>query len=197
MATYALLAFTVSCVLLIERRGLYLVDGAIRLGLVAGTGYVLRAVFYLSTTLPGSADHCLRGFPLRPPRELSDIFFTFSWPWQASMNSEHQCGDLIFSGHTMAVCHLLLVVDKYWASWFFSGNAYRLMVVSFFGLALGEAVLLVASRRHYTVDVLIALYFAPVHWFVCLHLWSDVGAEASMSPGERRRAAARLNSKVH
>jgi len=108
--------------------------------------YLCRCASFLSTGLPSPANHCHPGAQYYdPPRELSEIFFKFS--------TTMGCGDLIFSGHSLHSTTTVLIFTKYVRS-VPARVLWWMCLVSMY-------LLIIAARKHYTIDVLIAFYFIP------------------------------------
>jgi hypothetical protein len=127
-----------------------LVSVSARFGMVISICLSLRVVTFLSTVLPGPAPHC-------HPDALSEVEGFSSWADVFStIRPTDNCGDLVFSGH-MAMTFLLAMT----ASHYFPFS--RKFVWPFVVL---EAFLIVITRSHYTLDVVIALYVAPFLWFL-------------------------------
>merc|ERR1719444_502253 len=84
----------------------HLVNLLRRMLCVYAIGHVLRGFTYLSTTIPGSADHCLPGAEMHPPKSLAECFYKVK-------GFNGNCGDLIFSGHMLFVAECC-VSTKIW-----------------------------------------------------------------------------------
>jgi len=113
--------------------------------------YLCRSASFLSTSLPSPASHCDITSPYYdPPKTTVDIFFKFSLT--------AGCGDLIFSGHTLHSTTAVLIFMKYCSS----KLARVLMGCGLFTTYL----LIIAARKHYTIDVLVAAYFVPFVFMV-------------------------------
>jgi len=110
----------------------------------------LRIMTFLVTTLPGPNYHCRPDAPdYNPPRGLYDIF--------TRHNPFTHCGDLVFSSHTIFVTLCALTWHKYAKI----GTLEKIVMwclVIFFGS------LVVAARKHYSLDVVVALYTVPLLW---------------------------------
>lgn len=142
---------------LAESSSPYLVNVVKRLILCLAQGHMLRAATYLSTTLPGSADHCLIGDELRPPT-LMECFYK-----PASLYTN--CGDLVFSGHMFIVVLVVCAIYQYSARmWSLSSMGHSVLTCTAVLLALLQACSIIAARNHYTVDVVVAVYLAPMVW---------------------------------
>ncbi|CAI5722763.1 unnamed protein product [Peronospora effusa] len=129
---------------------------------------VFRIISFLVTALPSPADHCELKFndaclaanpndpvpcvipnPKFNPPSISQLF--------TRIDSLNGCGDLMFSSHTIYTVTLILTMWKYWP------NKFGLAIMMSVQIAI--AFLIVASRKHYTLDVLSALYIVPLIWF--------------------------------
>ena len=112
----------------------------------------LRIASFMATWLPAPAPHCRAGAPtdkLAPPAHW--------WGWVAVdvvRQSSMSCGDLIFSSHLIYVLGLTLVYTL-WGGW-------RLMKAAAWAAAAAISLLIIASRKHYTVDVVVAWYTVPL-----------------------------------
>jgi len=147
----------------------YVVNVVTRLLSVVAIGTILRFFTYMSTTLPGSANHCLESNPNIEhdrPKTINEIFFTLKGH-SASTGSigTYNCGDLTFSGHqlttvTTALCCLRYVrlsnLTKNPISFVFSGCVWLLVFI--------QACTIVMARYHYTMDVTISCYLTPLIW---------------------------------
>jgi len=100
----------------------YAVNIVRRWGMMIAMGNTLRFLTYISTTLPGAADHCLPSNPnieIDQPKTVYDIFFKLVVDGSGTGESgTYNCGDLTFSGHqlmtmTYAFCCLRYVPQAY------------------------------------------------------------------------------------
>ncbi|KAF3553553.1 hypothetical protein F2Q69_00011050 [Brassica cretica] len=107
----------------------------------------LRVITFYSTQLPGPNYHC---------REGSKVS-TLPWPKSPLEVLEinphgvmYGCGDLIFSSHMIFTLVFVLTYHKYGTKRF----------IKLFGwlFAFVQSLLIIASRKHYTVDVVVAWY---------------------------------------
>lgn len=134
---------------------------------------VFRILSFLGTALPGSAPHCepvlnqtcVDNLPsatspqapcvipnpdFKPPESVTEILFR--------VDAFSGCGDLMFSSHTIYTLTFVLTICKYW---------YHLyLVVYMVSLQIAIAFLIIAARKHYTLDVFTALYVVPMIWFL-------------------------------
>jgi len=109
----------------------------------------LRIICFLVTTLPGPNYHCRPDSPdYNPPINVWDIMLR--------TEAFFSCGDLVFSSHTIFVMLCALTWYQY------SGNKFIERFV--FVLAFGFGCLVVSARKHYTLDVVVAMYTVPLLW---------------------------------
>ena len=112
----------------------------------------LRIASFMATWLPAPAPHCRAGVPtekLAPPQHW--------WGWVAVdvvRQSSMSCGDLIFSSHLIYVLGLTLIYTI-WGAW-------KVVKAAAWAAAAAISLLIIASRKHYTVDVVIAWYTVPL-----------------------------------
>lgn len=81
------------------------------------------------------------------------------------------CGDLMFSSHTIYTVSLILTIWKYWP------NKYGITIMVCVQIII--AFLIVASRKHYTLDVFSALYIVPLFWLVLEAYHKDINSKDS------------------
>jgi len=128
---------------------------------VVAIGHSLRACTYLSTSVPGSSDHCLAGGnPERfRPSSLAECFYSIANPY-------HNCGDLMFSGHLLFTITVVLIINQYGESSFWISHRQNNWVVGVLtAFTLIQTLLILAARHHYTSDVVVAWYFTPLLWY--------------------------------
>ena len=118
----------------------------------------LRIISFLATILPSPNYHCRTGSEeYNPPASAAEVF--------SRVDASFGCGDLIFSSHTIFVTLGALLINHY------SKNRYLKALVWSLVVALGF--LVVAARKHYTVDVVVAWYTCPLLWFYCSKTFKD------------------------
>lgn len=118
----------------------------------------LRILSFLGTVLPSPNYHCAtNSASYNPPQNVGEVFFR--------IDALTGCGDLIFSSHTIFVTLGGLLIHQY------SQNKYLKALVWSMVVALGF--LIVAARKHYTVDVIVAWYTCPLLWFYCAKTYPD------------------------
>ncbi|XP_030524349.1 phosphatidylinositol:ceramide inositolphosphotransferase 1 [Rhodamnia argentea] len=109
---------------------------------------VLRIVTFYSTQLPGPNYHCREGSELAtlpPPRSVLEVVF-INFP----RGILYGCGDLIFSSHMIFTLVFVNTYQKHGTKRFIKQFAWLLAVV--------QSLLIIASRKHYTVDIVVAWY---------------------------------------
>ena len=102
---------------------------------------------------------CLTGLPQPNPRcvRIQHMEMTYRKAFKFVMGRgfpPHSCGDLIYSGHVgcILICLIVLTKHKYLESY----------IVKFMAWAWASVGILstVSCRSHYTVDVVLAIYFS-------------------------------------
>ncbi|WOG92559.1 hypothetical protein DCAR_0311831 [Daucus carota subsp. sativus] len=109
----------------------------------------LRILTFYSTQLPGPNYHCREGsrFATLPqPDSILKYFIISEFP----SGVLHGCGDLIFSSHMIFTLVFVRTYHKYGTRRFVKQCAWLTAVV--------QSLLIIASRKHYTVDVVVAWY---------------------------------------
>ncbi|KAF9679985.1 hypothetical protein SADUNF_Sadunf06G0072900 [Salix dunnii] len=108
----------------------------------------LRIITFYSTQLPGPNYHCREGSKLARlphPQSLFEVLL-INFP----RGITHGCGDLIFSSHMIFTLVFVLTYQKYGTKRCIKQLGWLIAVVLSF--------LIIASRKHYTVDVVVAWY---------------------------------------
>lgn len=107
----------------------------------------LRIITFYSTLLPGPNYHCREGSKLaRLPRPDNVLEVLLIVP----RGVLYGCGDLIFSSHMIFSLVFVRTYTKYGSQRFIKQCAWFMAIIQSF--------LIVASRKHYTVDVVVAWY---------------------------------------
>ncbi|KAI3447735.1 hypothetical protein Pfo_004400 [Paulownia fortunei] len=108
----------------------------------------LRIITFYSTLLPGPNYHCREGSKLarlpRPDNILEVLLINFP------RGVLYGCGDLIFSSHMIFSLVFVRTYHKYGTRRLVKHCAWLIVVI--------QSLLIVASRKHYTVDVVVAWY---------------------------------------
>ncbi|XP_023522059.1 phosphatidylinositol:ceramide inositolphosphotransferase 1 isoform X1 [Cucurbita pepo subsp. pepo] len=108
----------------------------------------LRIITFYSTHLPGPNYHCREGSKLAkmpPPERLVEVLLM-----NFSKGVNYGCGDLIFSSHMIFSLVFTRTYHRYGMARFIKISAWLLCVI--------QSILILASRKHYTVDVVVAWY---------------------------------------
>eukprot|EP00262_Sarcandra_glabra_P020132 TRINITY_DN791_c0_g1_i4.p1 TRINITY_DN791_c0_g1~~TRINITY_DN791_c0_g1_i4.p1 ORF type:complete len:316 (-),score=30.90 TRINITY_DN791_c0_g1_i4:418-1365(-) len=109
---------------------------------------ILRIFSFYSTQLPGPNYHCREGSRLarlpRPDSILEVLLINFP------RGVIYGCGDLIFSSHMIFTLVFVLTYQKYGTRRCIKQLAWLVAVIL--------SLLIIASRKHYTVDVVVAWY---------------------------------------
>lgn len=107
----------------------------------------LRILTFYSTQLPGPNYHCREGSRFATlPRPDNPIEFLLIMP----RGVLYGCGDLIFSSHMIFSLVFVRTYQKYGTKRFIKQCAWIIVVI--------QSLLIIASRKHYTVDVVVAWY---------------------------------------
>jgi hypothetical protein len=127
-----------------------------------GTLYLIRTTTIFATSLPATENHCYYNY-----QPITNIWWnTFLGLISFGALNKH-CGDLLFSGHTMSITLITLV---FWC-YFTRQYLFNLIVTI---LAVAGYFFIIATRSHYTVDVLVALYLTILIWRTCPENWDKI-----------------------
>ncbi|CAH9080081.1 unnamed protein product [Cuscuta epithymum] len=107
----------------------------------------LRIITFYSTQLPGPNYHCREGSKLARLPRPDNIFEVLLIVPRGVL---YGCGDLIFSSHMIFSLVFVRTYTKYGSQRFIKQCAWLAVIIQSF--------LIVASRKHYTVDVVVAWY---------------------------------------
>ncbi|KAM7262753.1 hypothetical protein ACFE04_000436 [Oxalis oulophora] len=108
----------------------------------------LRVITFYSTQLPGPNYHCHVGSKiarLPPPDSIFEVVIP-----NFSRGVLYGCGDLIFSSHMIFSLVFVLSYQKYGTKRFIKQCSWVIVII--------QSLLIIASRKHYTVDVVVAWY---------------------------------------
>ncbi|XP_068644104.1 phosphatidylinositol:ceramide inositolphosphotransferase 2-like isoform X2 [Aristolochia californica] len=133
----------------------------------------LRIITFYSTQLPGPNYHCREGSKLarlpHPDSILEVLLINFPH------GVIYGCGDLIFSSHMIFTLVFVITYQKYGTKRCIKQIAWLIAVTLSF--------LIIASRKHYTVDVVVAWYTVSlVIFFVDKKLPEMPDRTSGMSP---------------
>ena len=134
-----------------------------RYSLVMSAGHAFRFVCYMSTTLPGSADHCVAS----SREEFMHVHAARVWHgadiYLRNPVYPGNCGDLCFSGHMLLLTFVCKVAATGSAQLAPSRPNVRMGARLFFAAAFVVQVLgTISKRNHYTVDVVLGIFVAHV-----------------------------------
>ncbi|KAF9113777.1 hypothetical protein BGX27_000811 [Mortierella sp. AM989] len=116
---------------------------------------IMRITTIAITSLPDPRDGCIRS--------LGEFFTTFTL---------HRCGDCMFSGHTV----IFVISALVWSSHGYHRFPHRfrwlavIFLVLVWCLCIGSAVIVIANRAHYSVDVLVAFYVAGGNFYIWTYI---------------------------
>ncbi|CAN1303955.1 Phosphatidylinositol:ceramide inositolphosphotransferase 1 [Linum perenne] len=108
----------------------------------------LRIISFYATQLPGPNYHCREGSKLARlphPQSVHEVLL-LNFPRGVMFG----CGDLIFSSHMIFTLVFVLSYQKY--------GSVRCIKQLAWLVAIIQSLLIIASRKHYTVDVVVAWY---------------------------------------
>jgi len=147
----------------------YTVNVITRLLSVVAIGTMLRFFTYMSTTLPGSANHCLDSNPNIEhdrPKTVNEIFFTLKGHSASTGGiGSYNCGDLTFSGHQLTTVTTALCCLRYARLSYPMKNQTRVIYsICVWLLVFIQGCTIVMARYHYTMDITISCYLTPLIW---------------------------------
>lgn len=133
-----------------------------RVFLMMGILYLMRSVTMFVTQLPVASEtyYCSPQKNQTTPDVIVKRVLHLSAGFGLSINGKHTfCGDYIYSGHTITLTMAYLVIKQYapdglhlisWLSWVASASGIIMIII---------------SRGHYTIDVILAYYVSTrVFW---------------------------------
>ena len=119
-----------------------------RFAITSNACAILRCLSFLSTMLPGPRYHCRPGSKkYNPPKNVKEIF--------TRTDFFNGCGDLIFSNHTVLNMTANMILIDYIYPQFY-------MKIYLWACTAVFLLLVIACRKHYTVDIVVALYVVPL-----------------------------------
>jgi len=154
--------------------------------------YWFRIACFLSTGLPGPGIQCRPGAAEYDPPELDELLSTpsqYLWP----PDYLGACGDLIPSGHCILSLVMLLAMQQYLPlAWFMDRWRFGMLMYGvMWPLFAVQLVLIIATRKHYTVDVVVACFVCPLVW-----KWSNMVHPAFVVRGRWRSVETAALEKV-
>ncbi|KAL6765394.1 PAP2 superfamily C-terminal-domain-containing protein [Haematococcus lacustris] len=145
-----------------QRKRFYTVVMWSRLLMVLVVCQALRIVTFTATQLPGPSYHCRAGesSAVRPwPQHWSGHIII-----DVQRQVSRSCGDLVFSSHTIFMLTGILAYNEY-------GSQLIMKAVAWTCGAIVSA-LIIASRKHYTVDIVVAWYTVPLVFYTLHRRWT-------------------------
>eukprot|EP01012_Entosiphon_sulcatum_P068934 TRINITY_DN9941_c0_g1_i1.p1 TRINITY_DN9941_c0_g1~~TRINITY_DN9941_c0_g1_i1.p1 ORF type:complete len:403 (+),score=42.27 TRINITY_DN9941_c0_g1_i1:23-1210(+) len=138
-----------------------------RICAILSTILLFRAFCVTITSLPDMSPHCQAKYAGRRPH-LGPIFPQAFFRankllFQPFMDT---CGDLMFSGHTVALWVPFLAFAEYWRSGW--------LVVLLFGLAVLGTFAIIGTLFHYSLDACVGIFVTWTSWTL-YHRWCDGG----------------------
>ncbi|KAG5095293.1 hypothetical protein JHK84_050881 [Glycine max] len=117
-------------------------------GIVFQASQALRIVTFYATQLPGPNYHCREGSKLATLPHPDSVFEVLLINFPRGVI--YGCGDLIFSSHMIFTLVFVNTYHRY--------GTRRCIKQLGWTLAVCQSLLIIASRKHYTVDVVVAWY---------------------------------------
>ncbi|KAG2429220.1 hypothetical protein HXX76_010990 [Chlamydomonas incerta] len=158
-ATFVLWTFTP---FVTQRKRFYTAVMWSRLLMVLVVCQALRIVTFSVTQLPGPSFHCRASEPTArrewPSHWTGHVYI------DVGRQMSKSCGDLIFSSHTTFMLTGILAYNEYGSLAFMKALSWLLGVII--------SILIVASRKHYTVDIVIAWYTVPLVFYTMYRRWT-------------------------
>lgn len=152
--------------------------------------HLLRTLTYMATSIPGPANHCqsIRWTSKHGAQGSEEIghahVLTLVQIFLDTYNLTHNsnCGDLIFSGHTVNAMTNVMTLHFYvwrtmppWLARVICAIAWLAFFVQIF--------LVLSSHNHYAVDTVVGLYTAPLNFMLWVYLFPDDPTPDDMEPG--------------
>ncbi|OQS04254.1 hypothetical protein THRCLA_03497, partial [Thraustotheca clavata] len=149
-----------------------------RFFIVYGSLCMMRSVTVISTSLPDSAEKCRAMTPLgnlqSGAHRWEDI--TMRAVLVRSLKllvpvGEVTCGDMVFSGHSM----LMVLCAMTWHTYYkWVPGSINYMKVTIWLITIVGLISIIWVRMHYTLDVVLALYFTVTVWSSYHRIANDV-----------------------
>ena len=144
---------TLLCMLKVKEKDRFLQHGFITGGIV----YLMRGSAVLVTPLPNPNTNCTSNLDPDLPTVVTALIVT--------LKIQRCCHDIFFSGHTM-----ILIVSAS-LLWTYGIASYKIRKVVIFLYVISGLYLLISTRIHYTIDILIAVYITFLVFYL-LHFIS-------------------------
>ncbi|KAJ9435744.1 Phosphatidylinositol:ceramide inositolphosphotransferase, partial [Diplonema papillatum] len=111
--------------------------------MVWGYCMLMRGFSIALTSLPATENHC------QDPKVIDDVWVNTVVGFLTFGGKNVHCGDLMFSGHTIAIMNGTCFVAHY-------ARMFPVLVVATMMCSCMCVFLIIASRSHYTIDVYVA-----------------------------------------
>ncbi|CAD2108678.1 hypothetical protein YYG_01394 [Plasmodium vinckei petteri] len=132
-----------------------------RTALILGFTYLIRSIFIYSTTIPCPISTC-------QPVVSNGLFQNLYSIYLIVVAKVYECTDLIISGHTCFTTLFVLI----WL--YYEKNTFSKLVIFLYSIYL--YLLIIISRFHYSVDVLLGIFFESTI-FILYHWLLDIAAK--------------------
>lgn len=161
-----------------HKKRVYAVNIIRRWGMMEAMGSVLRFFTYISTSIPGAADHCVpsrNAYIARDqPKTVYEILTVIQVDGigveaNSGESGTYNCGDLVFSGHMLMTIAYAFTALRYCPMAFcISNHCVKVFTYAVWILVFLQGLLIISARNHYTMDVIIAAYTSPLlwHWYM-------------------------------
>jgi len=161
-----------------HKHGIYGCRVGYRILVALCIGHTLRFATYSVTSLPGARPHCQPGAELlKPPSGLEILRFT--------AGVAPNCGDLVFSGHMFQALTMVYAAKDYSWAYFPQWPRFRkAMVAAMVACCVIQIFTILASRSHYSVDIVVACYTSFLLWTVLWDRWPDPTGQPDKAGGE-------------
>eukprot|EP00658_Telonema_sp_P-2_P055830 TRINITY_DN4437_c0_g1_i7.p1 TRINITY_DN4437_c0_g1~~TRINITY_DN4437_c0_g1_i7.p1 ORF type:complete len:682 (+),score=172.01 TRINITY_DN4437_c0_g1_i7:137-2182(+) len=134
----------------------------------------LRIPSYLATSIPGPATHCIGAEETaNRPTNYGDAFY--------KPQTGTNCGDLVFSGHIVLVTLAANFAVFYFPKIIGPGVGQVLSILPWIAV-LCQVVLVLATRSHYSVDLVVGFIVANMAWRLDLYVYRTKEPIAPFSP---------------
>ncbi|XP_074650215.1 sphingomyelin synthase-related protein 1-like [Tubulanus polymorphus] len=173
-----ILAFMLLSILFFHKHRLIMLR---RMFLLGGTIYLLRAVTVLITSLPSTGRHVTvrcEGHHYSTTEKIKKTFMMLKG-FGMSINEVENCGDYMFSGHTVILTLLNFFIAEYCPS----GWPWLLVPTVSWVLNLLGMFFILAAHDHYSIDIFIAFYITT-RLFLYYHTFAN---NFSLMQRDRRR----------
>eukprot|EP00405_Crypthecodinium_cohnii_P045099 CAMPEP_0206587472 /NCGR_PEP_ID=MMETSP0325_2-20121206/37675_1 /ASSEMBLY_ACC=CAM_ASM_000347 /TAXON_ID=2866 /ORGANISM="Crypthecodinium cohnii, Strain Seligo" /LENGTH=366 /DNA_ID=CAMNT_0054095501 /DNA_START=32 /DNA_END=1128 /DNA_ORIENTATION=- len=140
------------------------------------TANILRTLSYLSTSIPGAAQHCQsvrwtspKGQPGGWEENRQHTLTAKDWFLDTyNFFNNCNCGDLIFSGH-IATALTNVLVAQYYVGLAAPKRLGRLLIFTLWATFVLQVFCVLTTRNHYTVDVVVGIYTAFLNFVAHLY----------------------------